>query len=522
MISGAQMPNTRSARPSIIKLLLIGLILGSCAIVHAEQLLTDAVVLVSCSAPNETSVGNGFVIGDGSMIVTAAHLLFSHEPRGEHSARGLCTVISPYLGDAADAEVSAFDLELDLAILKVNWTAHPSVDLADADQIPSAGPVNIVRVNPTPTSNPAVEQYDGRIDYLAISDGKRLFLALRVDDDVEQGWSGAPILLPGKHSAIGCLVATRLVAHAGRANEKQTIAMTLADLGRLVAVPSPSTRPAQSAETQPADAATAFALFAKLLSNPPSSPEWPEKLLQLRPNSAVAVRIAARAHERAGDASEAERLYRRAVELRPTPQSCLYCAQFLIGQQKEAQAEEFLKRAWEIGTDPSPVASLWAPLLMHQHQAEKAVAVLEAALKADPNNGYLWFMLGQVRDSEHQRKDAVKDYSAAARLLPGTPPFEIALAQALRADGSLDEAQRHYQIAVDAEPRNPVYHFALAEFLAERGPTYRSLALDRAKAALSLPESIGLPKVKIERLIARLEGRTPATTRASEPAAFHL
>ena len=56
------------------------------------------------------------------------------------------TILSPYLGEAVHGEVIAADEDLDLAVLKVPWKGHPSLELASDHEIIMAERLKTIRL----------------------------------------------------------------------------------------------------------------------------------------------------------------------------------------------------------------------------------------------------------------------------------------------------------------------------------------------------------------------------------------
>jgi hypothetical protein len=52
----------------------------------------DSLVVVTSSAPMGKRAGNGFVIGDGTLVVTAHHMVFEESEKGDHEMPGLIAV----------------------------------------------------------------------------------------------------------------------------------------------------------------------------------------------------------------------------------------------------------------------------------------------------------------------------------------------------------------------------------------------------------------------------------------------
>jgi len=104
---------------------LVFLAICSPALLYAPQAPAtrpeDSLVVVTSSTPMGKRAGNAFVIGDGTLVVTAWHLVFEESEQGEHQMPGLVSLVSPYLGQACYGEILAADEELDLAVLKAAW-----------------------------------------------------------------------------------------------------------------------------------------------------------------------------------------------------------------------------------------------------------------------------------------------------------------------------------------------------------------------------------------------------------------
>ena len=80
----------------------------------------DAVVIITTASLNQLLVGYGTVIGDGSLVATACHVVFQTSEIGRHKVPMMVTVFSPYLGDWCEARLLAYDMEMDLALRREN------------------------------------------------------------------------------------------------------------------------------------------------------------------------------------------------------------------------------------------------------------------------------------------------------------------------------------------------------------------------------------------------------------------
>ncbi|MHC5199998.1 MAG: trypsin-like peptidase domain-containing protein, partial [Planctomycetota bacterium] len=93
---------------------------------------------------------NGFAIGDGQYILTAAHCVEDFENTNQILRQPM--VISPYYGDVFEAEIVAADKENDIAILKPAWDAHPALELETSDEWKINETLTITGYPPPPPS----------------------------------------------------------------------------------------------------------------------------------------------------------------------------------------------------------------------------------------------------------------------------------------------------------------------------------------------------------------------------------
>jgi hypothetical protein len=79
-----------------------------------------------------------FAIGDGSLLLTAAHCVDDFQPTTDAPISIDPVVISPYYGDVFDVKIVSIDKKADLAILKAPWSTHPAFALASQEEFDAA------------------------------------------------------------------------------------------------------------------------------------------------------------------------------------------------------------------------------------------------------------------------------------------------------------------------------------------------------------------------------------------------
>ncbi|MCA9439092.1 MAG: trypsin-like peptidase domain-containing protein, partial [Candidatus Omnitrophica bacterium] len=85
----------------------------------------------------------GFVIGDGSYILTSWHTADQVKRQMDRGELSITMVASPYFGDLFECELLGHDEENDIALFKANWETHPALKLGTAEDIRNTQEVTI-------------------------------------------------------------------------------------------------------------------------------------------------------------------------------------------------------------------------------------------------------------------------------------------------------------------------------------------------------------------------------------------
>jgi len=485
----------------------------------------NALVMVNMRSLMGRRAGNGFATGDGSLVVTAHHLVFEESKQGRHEMAGLVSVISPYLGDGCEAKIIAANDKLDLAILKIPWKGHPALRLADEsgllsiERVVVIGMPEIIRSLGTGSYKPLPENFDMQrenlvVDFVAVSRQIPQFISLSEIDQLGHGWSGSPMLLPDSTIVAGCFTTLRR-SKQGDMEQLSAIGPVVTQVRHLLKQScwEKSLIPSDLVLSRPEDGIDAFVLFAQAyncLMNDKykSASDSIEKFIGLRPESSFGYALAADDAEKHKKFDIAEQYYQKALKLNPegTALKVLY-AQFLSDYQPD-RALELCQDIWKYDKFKPHIALLMFNILSERGEYQRCAELLSEAVKVNLENAYLWFNLGGCHFYLGKQDDAVANMTKAVELLPETGPFRGRLARLLENVGKLDEAEKHFRELLKIEPNNPVVHFWLAEFLSKHRPQAKDEALKEAKTALELSPRKSLPKQKIEQLIQELQPKT--------------
>lgn len=124
------------------------------------------------------------------------------------------------------------------------------------------------------------------------------------------------------------------------------------------------------------------------------------------------------------------------------------------GKLDEFQAERAYRRAIEI--DPNWAAPQYNLALLYKNKkSPDAVQLLESAARLDPTNAAILSTLGDEYFSKEQWPQAAEAYKKAVAAKPSDATLHTKLGHALYSQGLRDEANREYQKATELRPKQP-------------------------------------------------------------------
>src|SRR5688572_3291507 len=131
---------------------LFALVVVLCASRPANAGATQAVGMIFSRGIDGAASGNGIFMRDGTWMITARSAVFPSRVQGLHVGEVMVTVLSPYLGEAGEAQVVAQDREAGLVLLRVPWKGHPTLQLAAEADVMAAVQVDAVGYAAAPSS----------------------------------------------------------------------------------------------------------------------------------------------------------------------------------------------------------------------------------------------------------------------------------------------------------------------------------------------------------------------------------
>jgi predicted CXXCH cytochrome family protein len=171
-----------------------------------------------------------------------------------------------------------------------------------------------------------------------------------------------------------------------------------------------------------------------------------------------------------GEVDEAERAYRRALELEPRYVATYVNLADLYRQSgRDVEGEDLLRRALESEPDDGDLHHALGLLLVRQKREREALIELETAAGLSPKEPRYSFVFAVALHSTGQVSRAIEILEAAHRRLPADRDILFGLAAFCRDAGDLDSALRWAKRLVELAPGDPRARGLLAELQGRSG-----------------------------------------------------
>ena len=440
-----------------------------------------------------------FAIGDGTLLLTAAHCVDDFQESSRQAVSTDIVVISPYYGDVFDFDIVAMDKQADVAILRAPWPSHPALTLATEEELLAAR--NILIAGRPQTKR--VSQ-DLQTELLPVFDVNEAVpsraVRLRGTRLVARGWSGSAMLIPETGKVAGVLgqLNERPVRRVWFFRLKQSDAMgcSVRPIYSLLRKHGLETvalqRPGLLEPIPDSERAFSCALdyFQALFENDSGKlTASGVELARLRPRSVQShLLMGMAAMVRKDDSlvpSEeqfdlAESSYKKALEIEPNhAHAHAIYGNFLIIRGRNAEA--LVQSDAALAIDPNNRLALFNRLILLPPAQRKDTA--ERLIAMDPNDPSYWFHYGAALLHLGQRGEALHAARKAVDLDPNGL-FYGGLGDALSGLGRVDEAEPCYRRMTERCGCEQCW-YRYAVFLAE----HREQKVDEALQALKTAES---------------------------------
>lgn len=478
---------------------------------------------------------NAFCIGDGTLLITAAHSA-SHFVSSQMRRKGNSIIVfSPYYGDAFEAEVLAIDQEHDLAVLRAPWKSHPALSLAKGedleknDELLIAGhsgcekgeeisdivqrflrnQIDVIKgiLNKTPLNDKERTRDD--IDFSRNSRVERFSLVKDFPDEknrqlllagarfIAPGWSGSPIIISEDNIVIGCVNATDYITEEldGAIGANVSSIRSLLEKKGLLRIAEAN----RQVKDAPEDADKAFSLLLEWIE----SYERDEDVLafrklrefvSLRPGSVQGrLFLAYSAYNvfkmntyRGEYRTLADENFREALKLAPqSPTVHAGYGNFLMWTERYEEALEEINKACAL--EPKNNFNLINLIgTLTKLNPEEAENICRNHIQQNPDNDVFWKEMAVVLEKRGKYQEAFQAVQKAIDLFPDQDYWVwLAQARALIGLGKIEETGKFYRRILLQEPERYSFWYLYGKFLIENQPRNKAeaaWALDRAES----------------------------------------
>ena len=448
-----------------------------------------------------------FAIGDGTLILTAAHCVQDFGESRKQAVSPDIVVISPYYGDVFDLEILALDKEADLAVLRAPWPAHPALALTSQQDLEMAKQIIIASrpCRPSDKQKPSPYRLSRQIraEKLAVLRLNEKMpneaILLKGTRFVAPGWSGSALVLPKTGKVVGVL--GRLMKATtidGAFVRKDAAGCGIGSIKALLTKNNLQSRArAHPPQLQPVeDANQAFDLAidyveSLLNSDLAEAVDIAKQLVALRPQSVQArLFLAFSAHiEYAVRSSSEEMLalaesnFKQALTLDPNnARAHAGYGNFLIEHKRYEEALAETETALVIHPD-NELALVNRVHILIQTDPNQAEQIARQLVAKDPNNSHWWFWYYGALAKLGQHEKALDAAQKAVDLNPNGLYYG-GLANALAKLDRLDDAEPYYK-RMTKDCGCQLCWFKYADFLIDHRPD----KLDEAEKVLDTAQA---------------------------------
>ena len=177
---------------------------------------------------------------------------------------------------------------------------------------------------------------------------------------------------------------------------------------------------------------------------------------------AEAIKLAAALHQN-GEREDAEKLYRRILEVEPDQPDALNFLGVLTFQQGDAgEAIRLIRRSIEVAPDLADARNNLGNILRSQGQLEEACQEYQRAVELDPENAGSRHNYACALTAEGRYEKALEHFLKAIDLIPQHTDAYRRAGQILYLQGRLEEAVHLYRQWLKQDPDHPIAAHMLA------------------------------------------------------------
>lgn len=472
-------------------------------------------------------MGCGFVVGDGSWVVTTADLVtevFGPEAKADVNH---VTVLSAFTGDAYDGQVKVVDRKVNLALIKlpVNLPAAPLApesafkrarsgslgQLLSGEYIGTRWDTWIYALAretaPKKPARLAVKKWQARNAIIVESKGARWLFISRADP--QDNSPRASLVWREDGGAVG-LYNGRLVVEGGKNPPSYGQCLTSVQIARFAekaGVDRVSLQQPPESNVKP-DAAAAqglqniwAALSDIILGRWSDAEKSAAELVKVRKDSALAHLLLGVSLAGGGKVEDGVKSMDRAISLAPSMDDAYFSrGTALASLNKPKEAEADFKKAAELRpNDVRPLIALAQLLAQDKNRLGEAAQTAQKAAQISPEHPRARMTLALILRAQGNLDQAASELRAALKVSPDWGAAKAALAAVYEAQGKNSDAEKLYRELAKVEPKNPDALFALASFLADHDKKEEARKLIPDILALNPPKELETAVKELEK-----------------------
>jgi tetratricopeptide (TPR) repeat protein len=444
----------------------------------------DAIVLIRTVNSLRSGRGSGFVIGDGSWVVTASHVVSVDLGKSRRASDRTALVYSPWTGRAYEAKVAAVDGVADIALLRMPQAGFPALpveglDLKDGAAARQSLGSRSIRLFGFPltygedtVASLAHASHNNGGTPAFVQRGETYLAVLNACPDVQPGWSGGPMVSADRGAVVGVFHSLYYKQGDKQGYPSGSLCGYLGDLLKSAGASDLASFAQPPAPTlpRPPDAGERMALWLRTFSwsaggNFKKTEEELRDLLKLSPEDPLA-------RVELGQTLLDEQKYEPALKelreaVRLTPTSML--ASYHLGRAFHLNydpkgATTALKAALLASPGEVEPQLALAQVLEENQKADEAEALLRAAQQASPDHPVILSRLARLIQAR-SREESLKLYAQAADLAatdPGLAGIRLQYARALEDARKFKDAETVYRNVLRLDPQNATAYYYLA------------------------------------------------------------
>ena len=390
--------------------------------------------------------GSGFLVSSDGVIVTNCHVMRSGRKGlirfGEVKAYRMAAVL-------------AQDEKKDLAVVKINATGMPYLELLPKDQKPEVGARAFAIGTPVGYTNTLSE---GLVSGLRDTEHRAV---VQTTAPISSGSSGGP-LLDSRARVLGVNTYVHVDQAEGRIVENINFAVSSKEVHEILAKANAAKAKMPAATGGKALDGQAADDFTRAYEHV-SKGKWldaavlSQSLRKKHPENVEVLLLSAFLSLRMNQPDEATETYKKVAELDSNEVEAHLGLGLVYNQKKMwKEAEEVLARAIKLRPDDASVQHALGEALLGLGRSDEALTALKESTRLDPRDADAWLVLGRAYLAQKLLAPAADAFKTVIRYDPHNPLAHAYLGMVEYRNGRMNDAKESAEMALRLQPGCPM------------------------------------------------------------------